>query len=111
MITSRLFRTHGFDNVHYRNHCGHNSLVYYTHDFLRFVYFHCGAFRCIISNKRGDNMPYVKANPDMRKKGDKVKSEWIKVRVSKAEFETIRKVSENAGISISELIRTRVLGG
>ena len=56
-------------------------------------------------------MPYVKANPDMRKKGDKVKSEWIKVRVSKAEFETIRKVSENAGISISELIRTRVLGG
>jgi 16S rRNA U516 pseudouridylate synthase RsuA-like enzyme len=54
-------------------------------------------------------MPYVKAEPDMRKKGDKVKSEWIKVRVSKADFETIHRIAEKAGLSISELIRTRLM--
>ena len=55
-------------------------------------------------------MPYVKANPDRRKKGDKVKSEWIKVRVSKADFDAIHLLSEKLEVSISELIRTKVLG-
>jgi len=56
-------------------------------------------------------MPYVKAEPDRRKKGDKVKNEWIKVRVSRADFDAIHKMSEKTGLSISELIRTRLLGG
>ena len=55
-------------------------------------------------------MPYVKAEPDRRKKGDKVKNEWIKVRVSKAEFDAIHRMSETLEVSISELIRTKVLG-
>ncbi len=54
-------------------------------------------------------MPYVKADPDRRKKGDKVKSEWIKVRVSKADFDAIKHLSEKTGLSISELIRSRLL--
>jgi len=55
-------------------------------------------------------MPYVKADPDRRKKGEKKKTEWIKVRVSKAEFDAIHKMSEKRGLSVSELIRTRLLG-
>ena len=54
-------------------------------------------------------MPYVKADPDRRKKGPDVKSEWIKVRVSKAEFDAIHRIAEKTGLSISELIRTRLI--
>lgn len=51
-------------------------------------------------------MPYVKADPDRRKKGDKVKSELVKFRVSKADFDAIHRLAEKSGLSISELIRS-----
>lgn len=54
-------------------------------------------------------MPYVKAEIDRRKKGVDVKSEWLKLRVSKAELEAIRKRSKELGVSVSELIRMKAL--
>ena len=54
-------------------------------------------------------MPYVKADPDRRKKGELKKTKWIKVRASLAEFEIIHRLAEKAGVSMSEYVRIKAL--
>ncbi len=56
-------------------------------------------------------MPYVKAEPDRRKKGADVKNKWLKIRASVAEFEAVRVLAEKAGMTMSEYIRTKALKG
>jgi len=55
-------------------------------------------------------MPYVPVEVDRRKKGAQVKSILFKFRVSKDELEKMRSKAQKAGISMSELIRLKVLG-
>ncbi len=50
-------------------------------------------------------MPYVPVEVDRRKKGDQVKSIWIRVRVSPGERDKIRALADQRGVSMSEMIR------
>ena len=55
-------------------------------------------------------MPYVPVEIDRRKKGDQVKLIWIKVRVSEKERETMHRLAQEKGLTLSDWIRIRTLG-
>ncbi len=52
-------------------------------------------------------MPYVPVEKDKRMKGEEVKREWVKLRVSPTERETMFRLAKKAGVTLSDWIRLR----
>ena len=50
-------------------------------------------------------MPYVPVEKDRRMKGDQAKKIFIKMRVTHAERESIKRLADQRGITMSDMIR------
>jgi len=51
-------------------------------------------------------MPYVPVEKDRRMKGDQAKRIFIKMRVTHAERESIRRLADQRGMTVSDMIRS-----
>jgi len=51
-------------------------------------------------------MPYIPVEKDRRKKGDQAKNIFIKLRVTKAERDQVKRLADQRGVTMTEMIRS-----